>query len=243
LTKPEQTGADGEEESVRGSVVYMGRGSFRMETIFTDPEPRVPANDGAPGAADDDGAPREITGIVTSPYGVRSETPSPSPSIVDEDATELIGRARAGTWRTPEPSPLFGSQDEVPLLAAPTGRIAPPRRRGIVVLSRGTLAAAGILFFACGLASGAVARRAARGTRQAAAAPLALEKKEARPAPLERTGGLLAGNPSALLEAQVIPVPEPVLIRARKKPAAMPAHVAPRAGHATAARWIDPFAD
>ncbi|HVZ73561.1 MAG TPA: hypothetical protein VHJ20_14380 [Polyangia bacterium] len=220
-----------------GSVVYMGRGSFRMEAVFSDAEAFEPG-DVFHGAYEDDGAPREVTGIVTSPYGAR-----PSNDVhndVDEDATALIDRARTGAWRAPEPDALFGSQDEMPMLAAPSGRTYARRRR--VSLSRGALVASGMLLFACGLASGAVARRAtmtharpaaAVTVAQKAAAPVVVEAPPSFEAPVARTP-----------DVQVIPVPEPVVIHAHKKTAAVAAeaHVEP-ASKPAAARWVDPFAD
>jgi hypothetical protein len=231
-----QAGDEAGEDIAMGSVVYMGRSSFRMEAVVED--------------ALDDGSPRGVTGIVTSPYRTRGEARADEAfARIDEDATEIVARARARHWRVEEPGapslpdPLFGSQTDVPVLTAPTGG-ALPRRRRRVSLSRGTLAAAGVLLFAFGLASGAVARRATSVSARPTAAAHAIEAPKATPsevaavAPVE----MHVETPTAASPASAPPVielPEPILVRVHKKTAA----AAKSPGSHAAARWVDPFAD
>jgi hypothetical protein len=232
INRAQMPGDEAGEELVTGSVVYLGRDSFRMETVVE--------------AFDADGAPREVTGIVTSPYRTRTEIPANDAAQIanallpqiDEDATEIIARARAGQWRADEapslPDALFGSQTDVPLLSAPTERILAPRR-GRVALSRGTLVAAGLLLFACGLGSVAVARRATSlaATVEARQLPAAIPTEIVAVVPTE---------PAPTITPLMIDLPEPVLVRVHKKTAAVSSHVARHAAP-EAARWVDPFAD
>jgi hypothetical protein len=261
INRAQVQGDEGGEEIVMGSVVYLGRDSFRMETVVE--------------AFDEDGAPREVTGIVTSPYRTRTAIPTNDgaqdaaqiandllpqiandllpqiandllPQIandllpqIDEDATEIIARARAGEWRADEapslPDALFGSQTDVPILSAPTERIFTRRRRS-VSLSRGALVAAGMLLFACGLASGAVARRAT-SSRTATVVVQAPATTAATPAPREIAEAIPTepAPTSTVVTPTMIELPEPILVRVHKKAAA---HAAP-----APARWVDPFAD
>jgi len=216
------------EDVAMSSVVYLGRGSFRMEAVVED--------------ADDDGAPREVTGIVTSPYRTRGEGRADEVfSRLDEDATEIMARARAGRWRADVPSlpdPLFGSQTKVPLLTAPTGHALPrgPRR---LSLSRGALAAAGAMMFAGGLGAGAAAWHAAGSTARPSAptppAPVAAPREvAAKPAQMRA-----APTPAAMAPS-VIELPEPILVRVHNKPAAVSANAGTRRAPAV---WVDPFAD
>jgi hypothetical protein len=229
IIRAEVQGDETGEDTAMDSVVYMGRSSFRMETVV---EP-----------FDDDGAPREVTGIVTSPYRARgAAAANDSWTSVDDDRTEIFARARTGQWRAPEP--LFGSQTNVPLLAAPTGRSL-ARRRLRVSMSRGALAAAGLLFFAFGLALGAGARRATSGSSRVAAAAPRPAREKPKPTPtvaIATTGTSSTTETSSTIETPLIALPEPILVRVHKKTAAVST---PRAGHAApaAARWVDPFAD
>jgi hypothetical protein len=203
------------------SVFYLGRGSFRMETIVDDQAP-----------VDDDGAPREITGVVTSPYRERDGESSVILDV-DADAATLIARAVSGAWRAPEPDALFGSQDGVPRLAAPVGSgwVAAKRRRRLVSISRGALVTAGLFAFACGLASGAIARLATRGGKAAPAQVAAT--KVVTPAPAVTPVPAPSFEAPAKPDEPIVAVPAPVLIRVHKKAAARPAR----------ARWVDPFAN
>jgi hypothetical protein len=233
INRAQVQGDEAGEEFVTGSVVYLGRDSFRMETVVE--------------TFDDDGAPREVTGIVTSPYRTRTEIPANDaaqianallPLSIDEDATEIIARARAGQWRADAPSlpdPLFGSQTDVPLLSAPTERLLAPRGR--VALSRGTLVAAGLLLFASGLASVAVARRA---TSLTATVPA---KQPPAAAPIE-TVAVVPTETAPTITPLMVDLPEPVLVRVHKKTAAVSSsRVARHAAPEVVARWVDPFAD
>ena len=239
INRAQVLGDEAGEAIVMGSVVYMGRDSFRMETV-------VETFDETFG--EDDGAPREVTGIVTSPYRTRTQGPANDAARIDEDATEIIARARAGQWRADEPSatdPVYGSQPDMPvLLSAPTERVFPRRRRS-VSLSRGALVAAGMLLFACGLASGAVARRAttSRATTMVTQARTEPAETEivavvpAEPAPPTTT---------TVITPAMIELPEPILVRVHKRTTAVSSNTAAGSskvgGHAVA-RWVDPFAD
>ncbi|MDB4983390.1 MAG: hypothetical protein JWM82_4142 [Myxococcales bacterium] len=245
INRAQAMGDEAGEEIVMGSVVYLGRDSFRMETVVE------------PLDETDDGAPREVTGIVTSPYRTRTRGPANDAAglddarlddaRLDDDATEIIARARAGQWRADEPSatdPLFGSQPDMPvLLSAPTGRLFGRRRR--VSLSRGALVSTGMLLFACGLASSAVARRATsfRATTvavQARAMPVTIETVAvlpAEPAPPTTT---------AVITPAMIQLPEPILVRIHKRTTAVSSSTAggsSKVARAAVARWVDPFAD
>ncbi len=235
INRAQVMGDEAGEEIAMGSVVYLGRGSFRMETVVE--------------TLDDDGAPREVTGIVTSPYRPRTEVPAnDSTWILDEDATKIIARARAGQWRPDDSSatdPLFGSQPDMPvLLSAPTELIFGRRPRRVSI-SRGALIAAGMLFFACGLASGTVAWR----TTSARVATVTLQP-HGKQAPRATVPALPSEPARSTTTAVVTPtmfdLPEPILVRVHKKTAAVSSSAAAAtssAGGRAGARWVDPFAD
>jgi hypothetical protein len=83
--------ADRRKDGSISSVVYLGRGSFRMEAVAHDPEPAL-------------GVVQPIMGAVTAPL---HRTPVGERDDQDRNAPDLRS--------------LFSSQTNVPLLAAPTG--------------------------------------------------------------------------------------------------------------------------
>src|SRR5882724_3099531 len=82
--------ADREDGSI-SSVVYLGRGSFRMEAVALDPALAA-------------GIVQPVLGAVTAPL---HRTPVGEPDEQDP--------------RAPNPRALFGAQTNAPILAAPTG--------------------------------------------------------------------------------------------------------------------------
>jgi len=200
------------------SVVYMGRGSFRMEAIATDAEL---------------GIAQPITGVVTSPLHSKPRGASLA------SAPEIVTRTRTSfEWRTPEPQALFGSQDNLPLLAAPTGvEPAAPARRFVTLPRAAVVGLAGAVF-ACGLLAGGAARSiTVTGPASVAAAamehvvspvvspvvapatPPTIEVTEmARPTP--SPAAMPAAPDEAAAPIGTIDVPVPVKISAHKKAAA-----------------------
>jgi hypothetical protein len=194
-----------------GSIVYVSRGSFRMEAV---------GSDGA--IMGQDGVVQPMTGMVTAPYGRRP----------DGENTGVDRLPVSATFRAPDPGSLFGSQVDVPVLAAPTGT-GTPRRPASVRLPGFALAVLGGALFACGFILGETALR----PEPPAAHPevVSLPAAPAEPAP--------AARPEELA-VPVIAVAAPVKVIARKRPAARPVVPAPpRAEHAAPAPWVDPFAD
>jgi hypothetical protein len=123
-----------------GSVIYMGRGSFRMEAVALTPEPELEAGVVQPIA----------TAVVTAPLHATPSTRGARP-VREQDV------------EGPSVRPLFGSQVDVPVLAAPTGAVgltAPS-----VALSRAMLATLGGLVLLCGIVVGTAARHLFAGPR------------------------------------------------------------------------------
>jgi hypothetical protein len=245
----EEVGEVGMEELAMGSVVYMGRGSFRMEAVFGH------VGDGASNDLDDDGAPREVTGIVTSPYAAGERKIEVHLDDLDlDDATDVISRVSSSSrWRKRPPRSLFASPsgEGIPLLAAPTGAaIEAPVPRASVDLSRAAVTALGVLLLASGIVFGGAARRLLMP--RPGAAPIVSADPDPAPAPAH-TFTIEATGPepieAAALAPLIIPLPEPVVIRAHKKAAslAQPTEAAPAKTLAPAERaaekWVDPFAD
>src|SRR5262252_4526282 len=127
------------EDLPMGSVVYVGRGAFRMEAV---------GPDGL--IADLDGVVQPVTATVTAPY--HGHAPGENTGV---DRLTI-----SATFRAPDLPSLFGSQVDVPLLAAPTGAVAPARPT--VALPRIALAALGAIVFGCGAVIGAAAMRPER---------------------------------------------------------------------------------
>jgi hypothetical protein len=206
------TGVDFEEHPMT-SVVYMGRGSFRMEAVALTPEPELVSNRGVV---------QRMDGVVTAPlHAPRARAP------MDDDASR----------RGPDLRALFGSQDAVPLLAAPTGSVS-LRAAPAVTLSRATLAALGGLVLLCGIVVGTAARHLL-----AAPAPLATvaapEVSTPAPAPVKiQPIIVLAATPAPTAPPPVAapvattPVPAP-LPRAPLPPPVATTPVAPPPARAT----------
>ncbi len=217
------------------SIVYVGRGSFRMEAIAVEAE-----------LERRQGVVQPMTGAVTAPLhaGARRED----------------GRTTSMSWKAPDLRPLFGSQVDVPLLAAPTGSASFPGTA--VSISRVALAALGGVVLLCGVVIGTA-------TRHLLASPAAITTV---PAPVARVELPVVAAPvaaaptpvtAAIVVAPVAPVAPvtpiapvapaaivspkpPVAVRAHVKPAVkrVPVEPAPKAPvKAIASHWVDPFAE
>jgi hypothetical protein len=207
-----------------GSVIYMGRGSFRMEAIALDPEPDDVSRSGVV---------QPVQGSVTAPLHAAPR------------------QAREGNedGRPPRLRPLFGSQVDVPVLAAPTGSIG--LRAPVVTLSRAMLGTLSGVVLLCGVVVGTAARHLlappaapAMVTPTAAATPAVTTARSTTPliAPLSRAPAADLAPPSP---PPFVSLPAPV-IRARAK-AVVKAGAAPLA-RATpvkpqAKAWVDPWAE
>jgi hypothetical protein len=207
------------EDLPMGSVVYVGRGAFRMEAV---------GPDGL--IADLDGVVQPVTGMVTAPYG---HAPG-----------ERIGAARApavGAFRAPDLPPLFGSQTDVPVLAAPIGTLELPSPRA-VTMPRAAFAALGAVVFACGLVIGGAALRPARAP---ASEVHAVQAVQPAPAPVAAAPATVEPAPEPDVPPRTtIALPEPVRIAIPRHVAARRAVVADKAAPPPPAKpWVDPFAD
>jgi hypothetical protein len=155
------------EELPMGSVVYLGRGAFRMEAV---------------GPEGLDGVVRPVTGAVTAPYRA------------DDAPREITG---VDLLPEPRPSgapvlaSLFGSQVDVPVLAPPTAAVAPAQRTGTR-----WLAALGAIVFASGIAIGAAVMRSAPAPTAAPAVERAPVPPVIEPLPLEATVAPPATTPA-----------------------------------------------
>jgi hypothetical protein len=170
------TGIDFEEHAMT-SVVYMGRGSFRMEAVALAPEPELVSGRGVV---------QHMSGVVTAPLHAPHED-----DTKDDDSSRGSPDLRA----------LFGSQDAVPLLAAPTGSVS-LRAAPAVTLSRATLGALGGLVLLCGIVVGTAARHLL-----ASPAPLTMVAAPAMPTP---TRAPVKMAPPIVLAATPAPTPTPV---------------------------------
>lgn len=225
-----------------GSVVYVGRKSFRMETVdFSD------IDDGTQGVV------RAAPIVTTAPYGI--DTRAEGRVIIELDH-EVDRAVSSASWRAPELDSLFASQDAAPLLAAPTGEAVlpePPPARATLELSRAALAGIVGLMFMGGVATASLVAP----TRAPAPAPVVSELQPvviatpieitAEPANVE--GEAPTAEVAAAAEPATIQVAAPVTIRLAKRTMAQPApHVAAApapsvALEAPAQKWVDPFAD
>jgi hypothetical protein len=203
------------DELPAGSVVYVSRGSFRMEAVGADGE-----------LVGQDGTVQPMTGMITAPYGRRA----------DGENTGVDRLPVSSTFRAPDLQSLFGSQVDVPVLAAPTGTFTPRRAAGLR-LPGFALAILGGALFAWGFLMGEATRRAdpppaIPAAPQRTAAPVAPEiEPVTQAAPEERA-------------APVIEVAAPVKITTHKRPAARAVVPRPpRAAPAAPKPWLDPFAD
>ena len=194
------------------SVVYMGRGSFRMEVT---PEP-------------------VRTGVVQPIQSTLGAVTAPLHAKPREDSD---GNARFGAKR---PRSLFGSQVDVPLLAAPMGAAgfhAPPS----ISISRATLATLGGAVLLCGIIVGTAARHLwASPAPTAVVAPTSVAVV---PAPVVAPS--VPAAPAAELQPEVVTVPAPVTIRARVKTAVKPTVAParkPEEPSPAPKQWVDPWA-
>jgi hypothetical protein len=262
-----------QEELSVGSVVYMGRGSFRMEAIGfeTDRERGV-------------AQPIQSTlGLVTAPYdadgravrGAGASFGAGAP-FNDNDGTNVSGvsnvlgdlspsgvaRTRTvGAWQAPIVQPLFGSQDELTMLTAPIAVFS--SRRSPLSLSRAAIAGLGAAVFACGLLAAGAARSL---TVTGPSAALAATNEVVAPAPAKPVVIAPVAVVSATHESSP---PAPAAVQVPAPPVKITAHKAPHAHRATAATptttttttttmttttaattaapthkpWVDPFAE
>lgn len=115
-----------------GSVVYVGRKSFRMEAVVLEPELARELGIVQPIASG--------TGVVTTPLHAPSRR-----------------REETADGGAPPLRSLFSSQVSIPLLAAPSGavgNVGSPR----VTLTRASLVTLGALVLLCGIVVGTAAR-------------------------------------------------------------------------------------
>jgi hypothetical protein len=199
------------EDLPTGSVVYVSRGSFRMEAV---------------GDGEAEGVVQAVARVATAPYhgGGTGEN------------TGVDRLPVSATFHAPDLPSLFGTDGEVPILAAPTTRPTARTRTGD--LSRAalaTLAALGVVVFACGVLFGAVAMRPAR---PAAPMPSVAVAPVAPVAPVTLVQIAAPAEPAPA----IIPLPAPVTITARKKVVARHVDAAP-AAPAAPKLWVDPFAE
>lgn len=204
-------GSDFDEHPV-ASVIHMGRGSFRMEAIALEPELE-------PGTV------QAMTGTVTAPMHATAQDRHDMRHAVDE---------------RPSPRPLFGSQVDVPVLAAPTGAVS--LHAPVVSLSRAMLATVCGLVLVCGIVVGTAARHLLASPAPLAAPVAALAVPVIAPAPRPAATAASATLVEVAAPEPVVEVPAPVTIRARAKLAAAPAPVARKAA-AKPKAWVDPWAE
>jgi hypothetical protein len=219
------------------SVIYMGRGSFRMEAVALD---RTPAPEEA-------GIVQPVTSVVTAPMHAPARDPEG-------------GRPRLRS--------LFGSQVDVPVLAAPTGSVG--LRAPAVTLSRATLATVVGLVLVCGVVVGTAARHllaapaplAVVSAAPTVPAPVLSAAAQAAPAPVAANVPTVDTAPPS--PPPLVAVPAPVTIRAHAKtatrqtaehnaspateseaePATTPSTKPPgkASGNPSGKTWVDPWA-
>jgi hypothetical protein len=168
------------------------------------------------------GTVQPVTGAVTAPLHAKPR----------EDSD---GNAR-------RPRSLFGSQIEVPVLAAPMGMPGFTAPTG-VSLSRATLATLGGAVLLCGIIVGTAARHL--WSRPAPTAVVATSPVTAvAPTPVAEPS-VPAAAPVAEPQLPVVAVPTPVMIRPRAKvvlkPAVAPARK-PVEPPSAPKQWVDPWA-
>lgn len=216
-----------------GSVVYVGRDSFRMETVDFS---QAQADDGTQGIV------RAVPAVTTAPYGI--DTRSEGRVIIELDR-EVDRAVSSASWRAPELDSLFASQDAAPRLDAPTGEavLPAPRTRATLELSRAALAGVVALVFMGGVATASLVAP----TTERTPAPVVSEHQPVvLTTPIEINA--VEEAPAAEVvteEPTTIQVTEPVKIRLARKPAPIVAAApAPSAAiDASPRAWVDPFAD
>lgn len=211
------------------SIVYVGRGSFRMEAVAIEAE-----------LERRQGVVQPMEGVVTAPLHATAR------------ASRDEGRRTSMSWRAPSLQPLFGSQVDLPLLAAPTGSVSLPGT--FVTISRAALAALGGVVLLCGVVIGTAVRHllASPAAVMTVSLPASTTTASARvetAAPIEtsRVPAVVAASPAAIpLVQSPAQTPAAVALRARTKPAVKRAPIetvrkAPV--KAVASHWVDPFAE
>ncbi len=213
-----------------GSVVYVGRKSFRMEAVVLEPELARELGIVQPIASG--------TGVVTTPLHAPSRR-----------------REETADGGAPPLRSLFSSQVSIPLLAAPSGAVGvghagPPR----VTLTRASLVTLGALVLLCGIVVGTAARHLL-----AAPKPLSVVAAPAMAAPapavVPRASSIPAA-PSAETSPPSPPptpaAPAPVTIHEhvkaapsaiRKRPTTIEAPAATEEAVAAPKAWVDPWAE
>jgi hypothetical protein len=232
-----------------GSVVYVGRDSFRMETV-----------DFSQGQEDDGtrGVVRAAPLVTTAPYGIDTRTEGHGAGRVIIELDQDMDRAvSSASWRAPQLDSLFASQDEAPRLDAPTGQAVLPalEQRATVQVSRAALAGVVGLMFAGGVATASLVRPTGAPAPAPAvselqpvviATPIEItaEPEQAEEPPAELVAAPEPSEATAVRPAK-IQVEAPVKIRLAKRPAPQVAAApVPSAGvEAPAQKWVDPFAD
>jgi hypothetical protein len=181
---------------------------------------------------------REVPAVTTAPYGIDTGREG---RVVIQLERELDRAVSSASWRAPALDSLFGSQVDVPRLAAPTGEAilptAAPSKHAVLELSRAALAGVVALVFLGGVATASLTLQAPAAAVSAAPAPAVLEPPVEVAAEAEPAAPEAAPIPTIQVEA-------PVKIRlARKAP---PRAAEPKPAlvvEAPAAKWVDPFAD
>ena len=202
-----------DDELPMSSVVYMGRGSFRMEAVAIDSAPQL-------------GVVQAVTGSVTAPLHA---TPR-----MDRDRNSGGNQEGAPPLRA-----LFSSQVDVPVLAAPTGSVN--LRAPVVTLSRGLLTLLCGLVLLCGIVVGTAARHlfASPAPLAVVAVPAVAAAPALLPPAIVALPNLPTADTAPPSPPPVVAVPAPVTIHVRTKAVAKaaPAPVAaPKA-------WVDPWAE
>jgi hypothetical protein len=189
-----------------------------------------------PVAFEPDGVVRPVTGIVTAPLHA---TPRGS-----RERNELDG--------APALRPLFGSQVDVPVLAAPTGSVS--LHAPVVTLSRAMLATVCGIVLLCGIVVGTAVRHLIASPSPLAVVPAPAVR--AAPAPASLAAPVAAPSAPTADTAPPSPpplvtLPAPLTIRAHTRtfarapagPAVRKIAVAPQAKPWQAKPWVDPWAD
>jgi hypothetical protein len=221
VTSQEMGGSGIDDDEVpMSSVVYMGRGSFRMEAVAIDSAPQL-------------GVVQAVTGSVTAPLHAAPR--------MDRDRNSGSNPDGAPALRA-----LFSSQVDVPVLAAPTGSVN--LRAPAVTLSRGLLTLLCGLVLLCGIVVGTAARHLFASPAPLAVVAMPAVAAPSAPAhvpPAPPAPPAIVALPSLPAADRVPPSPPvvavaaPVTIHVRMK-AVGKAAPAPVAMPKT---WVDPWAD
>jgi hypothetical protein len=219
VTSQEMGGSGIDDDEVpMSSVVYMGRGSFRMEAVALDGAPQL-------------GVVQAVTGSVTAPLHAAPRK--------DRDRNSGSNPDGAPALRA-----LFSSQVDVPVLAAPTGSVN--LRAPVVTLSRGLLTVLCGLVLLCGIVVGTAARHLFASPAPLAVVAVPAVAAPTAPALVPPAPPQIVALPSLPAADTVPPSPPvvavaaPVTIHVRTKAVVAKAAPAPIAMPKT---WVDPWAD